>query len=79
MVAVANTVDMVNTYGYDSQVLVASVRHPLHVVKAIEVGAHISTMPFKIMGMLFKHPLTDAGLKRFLADWNEAGLSIFPK
>ena len=79
MVAVANTVDMVNTYGFDSQVLVASVRHPLHVVKALEVGAHISTMPFKIMGMLFKHPLTDAGLKRFLADWNDAGLSIFPK
>jgi transaldolase len=79
MVAVANTVDMVNAYGFDSQVLVASVRHPLHVVKALEVGAHISTMPFKIMGMLFKHPLTDAGLKRFLADWNDAGLSIFPK
>ncbi len=79
MNAVASTVDMVNTYGFDSQVLVASVRHPLHVVKALEVGAHISTMPFKIMAMLFKHPLTDAGLKRFLADWDEAGLSIFPK
>ena len=79
MVAVAKTVEMVDTYGFDSEVLVASIRHPLHVVQAIEAGAHISTMPFKIMGMLFKHPLTDAGLKRFLGDWNDAGLSIFPK
>lgn len=79
MVAVASTVEMVNTYGFDSQVLVASVRHPLHVVQAIGAGAHISTMPFKIMQMLFKHPLTDIGLERFLGDWNKAGLSIFEK
>ncbi|MFQ3586934.1 MAG: transaldolase family protein, partial [Fimbriimonadaceae bacterium] len=71
------TVDMVATYGFDSEVLVASVRHPLHVVKALEAGAHISTMPFKIMEALFKHPLTDQGLARFLEDWNKAGLSIF--
>jgi transaldolase len=79
MVAVSDTVEMVNTYGFDSQVLVASVRHPLHVVQAVQAGAHIATMPFKIMGMLFKHPLTDIGLKRFLDDWNEAGLQIFGK
>jgi transaldolase len=77
MVAVAATVQMVDTYGFDSEVLVASVRHPLHVVQAIQAGAHISTMPFKIMQMLFKHPLTDSGLERFLSDWNKAGLSIF--
>lgn len=79
MDAVAATVEMVHTYGFDSQVLVASVRHPLHVVQAINAGAHITTMPFKIMQMLFKHPLTDIGLKRFLDDWNAAGLSIFEK
>ncbi|MDR3689202.1 MAG: fructose-6-phosphate aldolase [Fimbriimonas sp.] len=79
MVAVSKTVQMVENYGYDSEVLVASVRHPLHVVQAVEAGAHICTLPFKIMSMLFKHPLTDAGLKRFLSDWNDAGLSIFPK
>ncbi|HVT14173.1 MAG TPA: fructose-6-phosphate aldolase [Fimbriimonadaceae bacterium] len=79
MDAVAATVEMVNTYGYDSEVLVASVRHPMHVVRAVEAGAHICTMPFKIMQMMFKHPLTDIGLKRFLDDWNAAGLSIFPK
>ncbi len=77
MVAVADTVRMVHEYGFESQVLAASIRHPLHVVKAVEAGAHISTMPFKIMQMLFKHPLTDSGLKRFLDDWNAAGLSIF--
>lgn len=78
MDAVADTVAMVSTYGFDSEVLVASVRHPLHVVQSVQAGAHIATMPFKIMQMLFKHPLTDIGLERFLADWNKAGLSIFP-
>jgi transaldolase len=79
MVAVEDTVRMVEMYGYDSEVLVASVRHPLHVVQSVKAGAHIATMPFKIMQMLFKHPLTDAGLDRFLADWNKAGLVIFDK
>lgn len=77
MDAVAATVDMVNTYGFDSEVLVASIRHPLHVVQSIQAGAHVGTMPFKIMQMLFKHPLTDSGLERFLSDWNKAGLCIF--
>lgn len=76
MAAVEDTVDMVNTYGFASEVLVASVRHPLHVTQSIQVGAHVATMPFKIMEMLFKHPLTDIGLKRFLDDWNAAGLTI---
>ncbi len=79
MEAVAATVQMINEYGFESEVLVASVRHPLHVVQSLEVGAHVATMPFKIMEMLFKHPLTDIGLKRFLDDWNQAGLKIFDK
>ncbi len=77
MEAVAATVAMVENFGFSSEVLVASVRHPLHVVQAIDAGAHVSTMPLKIMQMLFKHPLTDSGLERFLKDWNDAGLSIF--
>lgn len=77
MAAVRDTVDMIHTYGFESEVLVASIRHPLHVVQAVEAGAHISTMPFKIMQMLFKHPLTDSGLERFLKDWGDAGLAIF--
>lgn len=76
MVAVEDTVRMVNEYGFESQVLVASVRHPLHVVRAIQAGAHVATMPYKAMEMLFKHPLTDIGLKRFIDDWNAAGLRI---
>lgn len=79
MNAVSATVDMINEYGFESEVLVASVRHPLHIVQAIECGAHVATMPYKIMEMLFKHPLTDIGLKRFLSDWDAAGLSIFEK
>ena len=77
MDAVAETVEMINAYGFSSQVLVASVRHPLHVVQALRVGAHVATMPFKVMEQLFKHPLTDVGLKRFLDDWKKAGLEIF--
>lgn len=76
MEAVRDTVDMVDTYGFDSEVLVASVRHPLHVLQAIQAGAHVATMPYKIIESLYKHPLTDAGLERFLSDWNKAGLSI---
>lgn len=77
MEAVRDTVNMVENYGFESEVLVASVRHPLHVLQSIQAGAHVSTMPLKVMEMLFKHPLTDAGLTRFLDDWNKAGLSIF--
>ena len=76
MDAVRDTVNMVETYGYDSEVLVASVRHPLHVLEAIRSGAHIATMPLKVIQMLYKHPLTDKGLAGFLSDWNKAGLSI---
>lgn len=76
MIGVADTVSMVHNYGFESEVLVASVRHPLHVVQAIEAGAHVATMPLKVMQALFTHPLTDSGLKRFLADWDAAGLTI---
>lgn len=57
-------------YDYKTQVLVASVRHPQHVVEAALVGGHICTMPFSIFQQMVKHPLTDIGLKKFLADWD---------
>lgn len=76
MEAVRDTVDMVNVYGFDSQVLVASVRHPVHVLQAVQAGAHVATMPYKVFEGLARHPLTDIGLERFLADWRAAGLSI---
>ena len=56
-------------YGYSTQVLVASIRHPIHVVEAARAGAHIATMPYKVFKQLVKHPLTDVGLERFLSDW----------
>jgi transaldolase len=77
MAAVADTVEMTRRYAFDSQVLVASVRHPLHVVQSINAGAHVATMPLKVLEMLVRHPLTDLGLQRFLDDWSQAGLSIF--
>jgi transaldolase len=58
-------------YDFETQVLVASVRHPVHVVQAGLLGAHVVTMPPKVIGQLAHHPLTDIGLERFLADWEK--------
>jgi transaldolase len=58
-------------YGYATQVLVASVRHPIHVVQSAEMGAHVVTMPAKVIEQLVQHPLTNIGLERFLADWEK--------
>jgi transaldolase len=62
-------VTIYNNYGYDTQVLVASIRHPLHLVEAAELGAHVATIPFGVIKKLFNHPLTDSGLEKFLSDW----------
>ena len=59
-------------YDYSTQVLAASLRSPLHVVQAAQAGAHVGTMPFKVMDQLFNHPLTDRGLEQFLKDYNKA-------
>ncbi|MBL8178450.1 MAG: fructose-6-phosphate aldolase [Bryobacterales bacterium] len=56
-------------YGYKTQVLAASLRHPIHVQESALAGAHIGTMPFKVLDQLFNHPLTDKGLDQFLKDW----------
>jgi transaldolase len=58
-------------YDYETQVLVASVRHPIHVVQSALMGAHVVTMPAKVIQQLAAHPLTDIGLERFLADWEK--------
>ena len=58
-------------YGYETEGLVASVRHPIHVVQAAMMGAHVATMPPKVIGQLASHPLTDKGLAQFLADWEK--------
>ena len=61
---------------FTTEVLVASVRHPIHVIEAAKVGAHVATMPPKVLRQLFQHPLTDKGLAAFLADWQKTGQSI---
>lgn len=62
-------VPVYRTYGYKTQVLSASLRSPMHVIESAEAGADIGTMPFKVLDMLFNHPLTDKGLAQFLKDW----------
>jgi len=64
--------EIYRAYNFKTQVLAASLRHPLHVVEAAKMGAHIGTMPYKVFEMLFKHPLTDRGLDAFLKDWGKA-------
>jgi transaldolase len=68
MELVEQIVDMYETYDLDTQVLVASVRSPMHVVTALRMRAHVATIPFKVISQLIQHPLTDLGLARFLAD-----------
>lgn len=65
-----------DTYGFKTQILAASLRHPLHVVEAALAGADAATLPFAVFQLLLKHPLTDVGLRRFLEDWEKAGLSL---
>ncbi len=63
-------------YDFKTEVLVASIRHPMHVVEAARMGAHVATMPPKTLRQLYKHPLTDKGLAAFLDDWAKTGQSI---
>jgi len=58
-------------YGYPTQVIVASIRHPIHVIEAALAGAHVATIPPSVIEQLVKHPLTDLGIQRFLADWEK--------
>jgi transaldolase len=72
MELIRQIVTIYRNYQFDTQVLVASVRHPLHVVEAAMIGADICTIPFKVIEQLIKHPLTDIGLQKFLEDWNKS-------
>jgi transaldolase len=70
---IAEIVDIYQTYGFETEVLAASIRHPLHVVEAAKVGADIATMPPKVFRQLYNHPLTDIGLQNFMKDWQKSG------
>jgi len=69
----AEIVEIYSNYHWQTEVLAASIRNPIHVVEAAKMGAHVATMPFKVIEQLLKHPLTDKGLEQFLADWKKSG------
>lgn len=62
-------VDIFDLHGITTEIIAASIRHPVHVIEAARLGAHIATVPYKVIVQMTKHPLTDAGIERFLKDW----------
>jgi transaldolase len=71
MQLIKDIIHIYKNYDFKTQVLAASLRHPMHVVQSAMAGAHVGTMPFSVIKQLFNHPLTDIGLKKFLADWDK--------
>ncbi len=71
MQLVADVVDVYKQYGFTTQVIAASIRHPMHCVIAAKAGAHIATVPYKVLMQMIKHPLTDIGITRFMDDWEK--------
>jgi transaldolase len=71
MALIEEIVQIYENYHFETEVIVASVRHPRHVIEAARIGADIATVPFGIMEKLIRHPLTDIGVERFLADWRK--------
>lgn len=76
MQLVGEIVQIYENYDFATEVIVASVRHPQHVLDAALIGADICTIPFAVLEEMFNHTLTDVGVERFLADWNKAGLKL---
>ena len=70
---ISEIVEIYNNYSWKTQVLAASIRSPLHLVESARMGAHVSTIPYKVILQLVKHPLTDAGVEQFLSDWKKSG------
>jgi transaldolase len=73
LVLLQEIVEIYQNYEWKTEVLAASLRHPIHVIEAARIGADIGTMPFKVIDQLFNHPLTDKGQAQFLADWHKSG------
>lgn len=73
---IGEIVNMYANYGYQTEVLAASIRHPLHVVEASQLGADVATMPLSVIEKLIQHPLTDIGLEKFLGDWDKLQESL---
>jgi transaldolase len=73
LAVLAEIIEIYRNYEWKTEVLAASIRHPIHVVEAARMGADVATMPFKVFDQLFNHPLTDKGLEQFLSDWQKGG------
>lgn len=71
MLLIGDIIEIFNYYHYPTEVIAASIRHPLHVTQAAKMGAHIATVPYQVLKQMTKHPLTDLGIERFLADWEK--------
>ncbi len=71
MEVIQHILEIYSNYDFETQVLVASVRNPVHVLQAARMGAHVATLPYNVIAMLAHHPLTDAGIKKFLEDWEK--------
>jgi transaldolase len=76
MQLIADIVEIYQNYAFTTEVLVASVRNPIHVIEAAKMGAHVATLPPAVLRSLFNHPLTDKGLAAFMADWAKTGQTI---
>ena len=75
MQLIRDIVQIYDNYGFATEVLAASIRHPMHIIDCALAGADVSTIPFKVIQQLVKHPLTDKGLESFLSDWKKSGRS----
>lgn len=75
MALIRDIVQIYENYGFETEVLAASIRHPMHIVDCALAGADVATIPFKVITQLVKHPLTDKGLEGFLSDWKKSGRS----
>jgi transaldolase len=73
LVLLSDIVEIYGNYSWPTEVLAASIRHPIHAIEAARMGADIATMPFKVIDQMFNHPLTDKGQAQFLADWRKSG------
>lgn len=71
MQIIHDLVQIYNIYDFKTEIIVASIRHPLHVIESAKTGAHVATIPFGVIEKMFKHPLTDIGLEKFLRDWEK--------
>lgn len=69
---VSDTMKIFNLYNMKTQVIAASIRHPLHVIESAKAGVHVATIPFNIIEKMFRHPLTDIGIEKFLKDWEDS-------